>query len=247
MRQYDYVNKPSEYLTSEIVTLIAGIHEHKRRQDLLIETNADELNTTLDVAKIQSTGASNRIEGISTSDKRLEELVHEKSEPQNRSEQEIFGYKEVLQTIHENYEYISPTPNILLQFHRDLYSYSDISIGGNYKNSDNIISEADEKGKAKAKFIPVPAYQAKDAIKALCQKFTTAINKKKIDSLILIPMFILNFLSIHPFNDGNGRMSKLLTLLLYYRNTKRCKQVQFFGTKKKIIMHHLQNIILEFY
>jgi Fic family protein len=144
--------------------------------------------------------------------------MHKKTEPQNCSEQEITGYQEVLQTIHENYEYLSPTPNIILQLHRDLYSYSDISRGGNYKNSDNVISETDEKGQSKIRFSLVPAYQAKDAVEALCQEFTRAINKKKIDSLILIPMFILDFLSIHPFNDGNGRMSRLLTLLLYYRS-----------------------------
>ncbi|MDR1473900.1 MAG: Fic family protein [Lactobacillales bacterium] len=218
MRQYDYINKPYEYLTSEIVILIASIHEHKGRQDLFIETNADKLNTLLDVAKVQSTGASNRIEGIFTSDKRLKELVHEKSKPQNRSEQEIAGYREILQTIHENYEHITPTPNIILQMHRDLYSYSDISIGGSYKNFNNVIAETDEKGKQKERFIPVPAYQTKNAVEALCQEFAIAINKHEIDPLILIPMFILDFLSIHPFNDGNGRMSRLLTLLLYYRS-----------------------------
>lgn len=121
-------------------------HEHKGRQELFIEANKDELGTLLDVAKIQSTGASNRIEGIYTTDKRLEELVHEKAEPCNRSEQEIAGYREVLSTIHENYEYMIPRPNIILQLHRDLYFYSKMAIGGSYKNSDNVIAEIDEKG-----------------------------------------------------------------------------------------------------
>ena len=166
---------------------------------------------------IQSTGASNRIEGIFTSDKRLEELVSQKAEPRNRSEQEIAGYREVLSTIHEGYEYITPRPNIILQLHRDLYSYSQGTAGGSYKNSDNVIAETDAEGHQKARFIPVPAFQTAEAMEELCTRFLEAWEADRIDKLILIPMFILDFLCIHPFNDGNGRMSRLLTLLLFYK------------------------------
>ena len=166
---------------------------------------------------IQSTGASNRIEGIFTSDKRLEELVSQKAEPRNRSEQEIAGYREVLSTIHEGYEYINPRPNIILQLHRDLYSYSQGAAGGSYKNSDNVIAETDAKGHQKAHFIPVPAFQTAEAMEEPCTRFLEAWEADRIDKLILIPMFILDFLCIHPFNDGNGRMSRLLTLLLFYK------------------------------
>lgn len=124
MRRFDYIKQPETLLTPEIVQMIASIHEHKGKQELFLEANIDELKTLLAVALIQSTGASNRIEGIFTSDKRLEELVNQKSEPRNRSEQEIAGYREVLATIHESYEYVVPRPNIILQLHRDLYSYS---------------------------------------------------------------------------------------------------------------------------
>lgn len=149
--------------------------------------------------------------------KRPEELVRQKSEPRNRSEQEIAGYREVLATIHESYEYVVPRPNIILQLHRDLYSYSQGVTGGSYKNSDNVIAEIDTEGNQKARFIPVPAFQTADAMEELCSRFLEAWEADHMDKLVLIPMFILDFLCIHPFNDGNGRMSRLLTLLLFYK------------------------------
>ena len=217
MRSFDYIKAPEKLLTPEIVQMVASIHEHKGKQELFLEANIDELKTLLEVALIQSTGASNRIEGIYTSDKRLEELVSQKAEPRNRSEQEIAGYREVLATIHESYEYITPRPNIILQLHRDLYSYSQGATGGNYKNSDNVIAETDAEGHQKARFIPVPSFQTADAMDVLCSRFLEAWEADRIDKLVLIPMFILDFLCIHPFNDGNGRMSRLLTLLLFYK------------------------------
>lgn len=215
MRYFDYTKAPEKLLTPEIVQMVGSIHEHKGKQELFLEANIDELKTLLEVALIQSTGASNRIEGIFTSDKRLEELVSQKAEPRNRSEQEIAGYREVLATIHESYEYINPRSNIILQLHRDLYSYA--GSGGNYKNSDNVIAETDAEGHQKARFIPVPAFQTAEAVDELCTNFLEAWEAGQMDKLILIPMFILDFLCIHPFNDGNGRMSRLLTLLLFYK------------------------------
>jgi len=218
MHFFDYKIKPLECLTPEIVGMLVDIHEHKGRQELFVEAHIDELNTLLDVAKIQSIGASNRIEGIYTTDQRLEELVREKAEPRNRSEQEIAGYREVLATVHENYEYVVPRPNIILQLHRDLYSYSKSAVGGNYMNADNLIAEVDAEGKQKTRFSPVSAFQTPEAMDNLCNSFFEALEKNEFDSLILIPMFILDFLCIHPFNDGNGRMSRLLTLLLLYKS-----------------------------
>ena len=217
MKNFDYITNPAKLLTPEIVQMVGSIHEHKGKQELFLEANIDELKTLLEVALIQSTGASNRIEGIFTSDKRLEELVSQKAEPRNRSEQEIAGYREVLATIHESYEYITPRPDIILQLHRDLYSYSQGNIGGTHKNSDNVIAETDAEGHQKARFIPAPAFQTAEAIDELCARFLEAWEANLIDKLILIPMFILDFLCIHPFNDGNGRMSRLLTLLLFYK------------------------------
>ena len=217
MKNFDYITNPAKLLTPEIVQMVGSIHEHKGKQELFLEANIDELKTLLEVTLIQSTGASNRIEGIFTSDKRLEELVSQKAEPRNRSEQEIAGYREVLATIHESYEYITPRPTIILQLHRDLYSYSQGNIDGTYKNSDNVIAETDAEEHQKARFIPVPAFQTAEAIDELCAHFLEAWEANLIDKLILIPMFILDFLCIHPFNDGNGRMSRLLTLLLFYK------------------------------
>ena len=217
MRNFDYITNPAKLLTPEIVQMVGSIHEHKGKQELFLKANIDELKTLLEITLIQSTGASNRIEGIFTSDKRLEELVSQKAEPRNRSEQEIAGYREVLATIHESYEYITPKPNIILQLHRDLYSYSQGNIGDTYKNSDNVIAETDAEEHQKARFIPVPAFQTAEAIDELCAHFLEAWEANLIDKLILIPMFILDFLCIHPFNDGNGRMSRLLTLLLFYK------------------------------
>ena len=217
MKNFDYITNPAKLLTPEIVQMVGSIHEHKGKQELFLEANIDELKTLLEVALIQSTGASNRIEGIFTSDKRLKELVSQKAEPRNRSEQEIAGYREVLATIHESYEYITPRPTIILQLHRDLYSYSQGNIDGTYKNSDNVIAETDAEEHQKARFIPVPAFQTAEAIDELCAHFLEAWEANLIDKLILIPMFILDFLCIHPFNDGNGRMSRLLTLLLFYK------------------------------
>ena len=164
--------------------MVSSIHEHKGKQELFLEANVDELKTLLEVALIQSTGASNRIEGIFTSDKRLEELVSQKAEPRNRSEQEIAGYREVLSTIYEGYEYINPRPNIILQLHRDLYSYSQGSAGGSYKNSDNVIAETDAEGHQKARFIPVPAFQTDEAMEELCARFLEAWEADRIDKLI---------------------------------------------------------------
>ncbi|MCI6346758.1 MAG: Fic family protein [Negativibacillus massiliensis] len=217
MRVFDYKKEPEKLLTPEIVQMVSSIHEHKGKQELFLEANKDELKTLLEVALIQSTGASNRIEGIYTTDKRLEELVKQKAEPRNRSEQEIAGYREVLATIHESYEYIVPRSNLILQLHRDLYSYSKSSAGGNYKNADNIIAETDAEGHQKIRFVPVPAFQTAEAMEELCRTFWEAWDADHIDKLLLIPMFILDFLCIHPFNDGNGRMSRLLTLLLFYK------------------------------
>ena len=172
----------------------------------------------LEVAKIQSTGASNRIEGIFTSDSRLEELVSKKAEPINRDEEEIAGYREVLNTIHENYDYITLKSSVILQLHRDLYSFHPSNNGGRYKNQDNIIEEVDEKGIRRIRFKPLSAFETPEAVEKLCSAYNESINDGRIDPLILISKFVLDFLSIHPFNDGNGRMSRLLTTLLLYRS-----------------------------
>ncbi len=214
MRSFNYEKIYAELLTPEIVQLLAQIHEHKGEQAKVQE---DDLTHLVEIARIQSTEASNRIEGIYTSDDRLQKIVKDKTTPRNRSEKEIAGYRDVLSTIHESYDYIPVRPGMILQLHRDLYKYSGMTIGGNYKNADNVISEEDEQGNTHIRFYPVPAWETSEAMERLCQAYSDICNNGQYDPLLMIPVFILDFLCIHPFNDGNGRMSRLLTLLLLYR------------------------------
>lgn len=215
MRDYSYTKKWDKLLTPEIVRKLTLINEYKGEQRLFIEAHKDELSELVEIAKIQSTEASNRIEGISTADDRLKNLVQSKTTPRNRDESEIAGYRDVLNTIHENYDYIPINANYLLQLHRDLYKFLGNIDGGMYKTSDNIIREMDSEGNQKIRFKPVAAWETPSSIDELFEAFREA--KGNVDPLILVGMFILDFLCIHPFNDGNGRMSRLLTLLLLYQ------------------------------
>lgn len=217
MREFDFKASAAKLLTNDTVNMLGMIHEYKGQQNLFIEAKADVLSHLLEIAKIQSTEASNRIEGIYTSDARIQALVKEKSAPRNRNENEIAGYRDVLATIHENYDYIPPRANVILQLHRDLYQYSGVGIGGRFKNTDNVIEEETADGQRRVRFRPVSAFETPDMVEALCNQFLREVDRGEVDPLLLIPMFVLDFLCIHPFNDGNGRMSRLLTLLLLYR------------------------------
>ena len=218
MRTLDYKKEYQKLLSPEIVSFLAQIHEQKGQQNLFIEAHKDALSELLEIAKIQSTEASNRIEGIITTDDRLKKIVLDKTTPKGRSEREIAGYRDVLNTIHENYDFIPVRPNMILQLHRDLYKFSNLAIGGSFKNSDNIIAEELPDGTKRVRFQPVPAWETSEAMDTFCGTFRDALADPELDSLILIPMFILDFLCIHPFNDGNGRMSRLMTLLLLYQS-----------------------------
>lgn len=217
MRNYNYRNKWQKLLTPEIVSLLTQIHEYKGEQTLFIEAKADMLTHLVEMAKIQSTEASNKIEGIYTSEERLKSLVANKTTPRTRNEQEIAGYRDVLSTIHESHDFIPVKPSIILQLHRDLYKFSGKSIGGKYKMTDNVISEEDHEGNRFVCFEPISALETPMAIEFICSEFEEIMAQSDADPLLIIPMFILDFLCIHPFNDGNGRMSRLLTLLLLYR------------------------------
>ena len=202
---------------SNIINLISKIHEYKGKQSYLLDTKKDTLETLLKVAKIQSTSSSNKIEGIYTTDKRINEIVNQKLEPKNRNEEEIAGYRDVLTLIHENFKFIDINQNTILQLHRDLYKYTGYSYGGKFKNSQNYIEEENEKGEKKIRFKPLSPVETPIAIEDLCKNYNELVNNESCDLLVLIPIFILDFVSIHPFNDGNGRISRLLTLLLLYK------------------------------
>ncbi len=216
MRNYEITRHIKSLLTPEIVSLLTQIHEYRGQQNLFVEAHADQLTELLEIAKIQSTEASNKIEGIQTSDARLKSIVLEKTMPQTRSEQEIAGYRDVLKTIHESHDYIPLQPSMILQLHRDLCKFSGKEYGGTYKNTDNFITELDANGEKRIRFVPVSAWETPPALDAACKAYNDAI-AEDTDELLAIPIFILDFLCIHPFTDGNGRMSRLLTLLLLYR------------------------------
>ena len=218
MRRLNYKETYQKLLTPEIVSYLAQIHEQKGQQNLFIEAHKDALTELLEIAKIQSTEASNRIEGIITTDDRLKKIVRNKTAPRNRNEREIAGYRDVLTTIHEDYDFIPVRPGMLLQLHRDLYKFNNPGFGGNYKNSDNIIAEEMPDGTKLVRFQPVSAWETPEAVEMLCNEFNEALKDPTMDPLLLMPVFILDFLCIHPFNDGNGRMSRLLTLLILYRS-----------------------------
>ncbi|MDO4546135.1 MAG: Fic family protein [Bacillota bacterium] len=217
MRNYDYDKLCENNISSDIVSQLTKIHEYKGQQILFMEAKADVLERLVDIAKIQSTEASNRIEGIFTSKDRLENIVKDKTTPRNRNEEEIAGYRDVLATIHENHNFVPPKPNVILQLHRDLYKFSGMNFGGNYKTVNNVIAEKDGEGKEFVRFQPLEAWETPEAIEKICEAYEDAVGRKGVDPLLAIPAFILDFLCIHPFNDGNGRMSRLLTLLLLYR------------------------------
>ena len=218
MRSFNLKDEYNSVISNNnIVNLISKIHEYKGKQLYLLDTKKDTLETLLKVAKIQSTSSSNKIEGIYTSDKRINELVNKKLEPKNRNEEEIAGYRDVLSLIHENYNYIDITLNTILQLHRDLYKYTGYSYGGKFKNSQNYIEETNENDEKKIRFVPLSPVETPIAIQELCENYNQIVNNEYCDLLVLIPIFILGFVSIHPFNDGNGRMSRLLTLLLLYK------------------------------
>ena len=218
MRELCYKERWKELLTPEIVPLLTKIHEYKGEQTLFIEAHADELEHLLEIARIQSTDASNRIEGIYTSDDRLKLIALDKTMPRTRNEFEIAGYRDVLNSIHNSYEHIPIKPTVILQLHRDLNKFNSSNMGGKYKINDNVIKEEDFQGNQRVRFVPTPAWETPEMIERLCKEFDEITKNEAVDPLLIIPMFILDFLCIHPFGDGNGRMSRLLTLLLLYRS-----------------------------
>ena len=218
MRTFNYDQLTNIKWDSEIVSLVAKIHEYKGKQDLYIRQKPIELDRLTKIAKIQSVESSNKIEGITTTAARIKQLVQEKTTPRNRDENEIAGYRDVLNTIHENHEFIPVKPNYILQLHRDMLTKAGFTMCGQFKNVLNYIQETLDDGNTIVRFKPLEPAETPYAVEAICESYIRTIASEKIDPLLVIPVFILDFLCIHPFNDGNGRMSRLLTLLLLYQN-----------------------------
>lgn len=219
MREFDYKKFVNCKWDNAIIEYLVKIHEMKGRQELYLSQKKLELDRLVEIAKIQSTEASNAIEGIGTTETRLKQLILQKTAPRNRNEKEIAGYRDALATIHESFEYISITSNYILQLHKILFSHNtEATFGGCFKNSQNEISVIDEKGNKTVLFVSLDPFETPIAIENLCKTFNEAMEDGRVDPLLLIPIFIHDFLCIHPFRDGNGRMSRLLTTLFLYRS-----------------------------
>ncbi len=218
MRTFDYVGLKNQKWDSETVVYVAAIHEAKGKLDWYMRQRPQELERLVEIAKIRSTKTSNEIEGIRTTETRLKQLLAEMTTPRTRDEEEIAGYRDVLNLIHESHEYIPLTANYILQLHKILYGHAGKSIGGRFKSVQNYINAIGEDHKERTLFVPLAPYETPLAVEAICGQFNRAIGEGDVDPLILIPIFIHDFLCIHPFSDGNGRMSRLLTTLLLYRH-----------------------------
>ncbi len=218
MRNFDYAEINRQKWDSEVLGLVAAIYKETGKQEMYLKQRPEELEKLVEIAKIQSTEASNAIEGIMTTDTRIRQLVEQKTTPKNRSEQEIAGYRDVLSVIHENFDAIPITRNYILQLHKILYSHTNNPIAGQFKNVQNYISATYPDGHTEILFTPLAPYETPFALDRLCEEYNRVIGNLELEPLIAIPIFIHDFLCIHPFNDGNGRMSRLLTTLLLYRS-----------------------------
>ena len=218
MRNFNYSSIRERKWDSDILGLIAAIYKEAGKQEMYLKQRPDELEKLVEIAKIQSTEASNAIEGIVTTSTRLKQLVAEKTTPKNCNEQEIAGYRDVLAIIHESFDAIPITQNFILQLHKILYSHMNNPLAGRTKNVQNYISATYPDGDTKILFTTLSPYETPKALDAICDEYNLVIGNMEIEPLIAIPVFIHDFLCIHPFNDGNGRMSRLLTTLLLYRS-----------------------------
>lgn len=218
MREFNYNFLKDKHWDRDILGYIGLIHEYKGKQQLYLQQKPFELERLVELAKIQSTEASNAIEGIVTTNQRLKRLMDEKTTPRNRDEQEILGYRAVLEMVHESFEYMPIAPNVILQLHKMLYSFLPTSFGGVFKTTSNEIDEIRADGSVIVRFRPLEPFETPDAVERLCKTYNEIISTGEVDPLVVIPTFIHDFLCIHPFNDGNGRMSRILTTLLLYKS-----------------------------
>jgi len=218
MRMFNYSAIKNQKWDSETLSLIAAIYKEAGKQEMYLKQRPEELEKLVEIAKVQSTEASNAIEGIVTTSTRIKQLVEEKTTPKNRDEQEIAGYRDVLNIIHESFDAIPITQNYILQLHKILYSHMNNPMAGRTKSVQNYISVTYPDGHVETLFTPLAPYDTPEALNRICEEYNRVIGNMEVEPLIAIPIFIHDFLCIHPFNDGNGRMSRLLTTLLLYRN-----------------------------
>lgn len=218
MRDFNYSKIKEQKWDSEVLSLIAAIYKYAGKQELYLKQRPDELEKLVEIAKIHSTESSNAIEGIVTTNTRIKQLVEESTTPKNGDEEEIAGYRDVLNIIHESFDAIPITKNYILQLHKILYSHMNNPIAGQTKTVQNYISATYPDGHTEVLFTPMAPFETPEALEKICEEYNRVIGNLEVEPLIAIPIFIHDFLCIHPFNDGNGRMSRLLTTLLLYRS-----------------------------
>ena len=218
MRAFNYSAIKEQKWDSEILGLVAAIYKEAGKQELYLKQRPEQLEKLVDIAKVQSTEASNAIEGIVTTNTRIRQIVNEKTTPKNRDEQEIAGYRDALNIIHDSFDAIPITQNYILQLHKIMYSHMNNPLAGRTKTVQNYISATYPDGHTETLFIPLAPYETPEALDRICEEYNRVIGNMELEPLIAIPIFIHDFLCIHPFNDGNGRMSRLLTALLLYRS-----------------------------
>lgn len=216
MKSFESKHIEQQHPTHNLLKIISSIKEYKGKQDLYKHQSPQILSNLKEVASIQSIESSNRIEGITAPHKRIVELVQEKTTPKSRSEEEIFGYKYVLGLIHQNHKQLPFNENIILQFHQEIYRYTSKK-AGSWKTTDNLIEQEHEDGSKSVRFKPLAAFLTPDAMCQLHKEYNERWETQEVEELLLIATYVFDFLCIHPFSDGNGRLSRLISLLLLYR------------------------------
>ncbi|MBQ8696948.1 MAG: Fic family protein [Clostridia bacterium] len=218
MRTFNYSAIKEQKWDLEVMGLVAAIYKEAGKQELYLKQKPAELEKLVEIAKVQSTEASNAIEGIVTTNTRIKQLVEDKTIPRNRDEQEIAGYRDALAIIHDSFDAIPISRNYILQLHKIMYSHMNNPMAGATKNVQNYISASYPDGRTEILFTPIAPFETPEALDRICEEYNKVIGNFEVEPLIAIPIFIHDFLCIHPFNDGNGRMSRLLTTLLLYRS-----------------------------
>jgi Fic family protein len=217
MRSFEPSFLEKQRPTHNLLRTIRVLGEFKGKEEVFKQQSPQVLETLREAAIIQSTESSNRIEGVVAPHDRIVKIVQKKVKPVNRSEQEIAGYRDVLNTIHTNHANMNFSVNLVLQMHRDLLKFT-TERGGKWKNASNEIEEVAPDGKKFIRFTPVAPHLTPDVMRSLHEGFEKALESHEFEPLLLIPAYVLDFLCIHPFRDGNGRMARLIALLLLYQS-----------------------------
>lgn len=218
MRKFDYSFLDNGLLPANLINLTGLIYSLKTGAEIRKDEYEKVFTELEKIAKVQSVKSSNEIEGIVTSDERIKQIVNQSSEPLNHNELEIAGYRDALNEIHLNYKDIDFSEETILRLHEIMMTYTGNENSGKYKKDNNLIIEQDEDGNRKVRFKPISAKETPKAMEQIVLAYIDASNNSNINQLLLIPCVILDFLCIHPFKDGNGRISRLLSLLLLYKN-----------------------------